>query len=154
VYLPCCIIAIVITWGTEAFAQAITAVDQIPQRPSSNATIVGPTQVARGDTRDRTRVAQLPTNLSEKNRAGAPGEATPKPDVAVTTSRQLNLGQGRNAGSVDADEIARLLDRGEAASIDAAAAIASGVASADPAPEPELERERREPLPHGFARGS
>jgi hypothetical protein len=37
---------------------------------------------------------------------------------------------------VDADEIARLLDRGEAASIDAAAAIASGAASQAPSAEP------------------
>ena len=87
----------------------------------------------RADGPDRASVAQLPSSLSE--RPGAPVARASEDTQGPLSQSHTGAPSTRRAGSVDADEIARLLDRGEAASIDAAAAIASGVALPASAPE-------------------
>lgn len=133
-----------------AIAQPQGAMDQVAQPPARAGIAASPPQIGRPTTSDRATVGQLPSNLTE--RAGAP--ATP-PDGAAPPSHPAAppLAPARNAASVDPDEIARLLARGEAASIDAAAAIATGLAPttattpAEPDMEPDPSRMRMRTLP-------
>lgn len=133
--------------ASAAFAQATTSIDQIPQRGKPSPASVATPQVARTGS-DRTSVTQLPGNIQERRGAGAERIAgAPQGPLAAAEFPSV---QARNAGSIDPDEIARLLDRGEAASIDAAAALATGAAPqspsapADPEDEPDA---RRRPAP-------
>lgn len=128
-------LAVAVGCCASAHAQTVTSVDQVPQRTSRSAAAAAPPQVRRADGADRTSVAQLPGSLSEKPGARAAGVQGADRAPSVPSQSQMSAPVARRAGSVDADEIARLLDRGEAASIDAAAAIASGVAQQAPAPE-------------------
>lgn len=126
-------------------AEIPTAVDQIPQKRPSGVAASTPLQVSPAPS-DRTSVGQLPPGATERDGASrvgqglygraerAPNGVAPEPDRPDGAL----LPHARSQGSVSADEIARLLDRGEAASIDAAAAIAAGVA--EPAQQvPSLE---------------
>lgn len=86
-------------------------------------------------------MSQLPAEAQERAQAR---ESRLSPAQAPLATMDALPPQARTAGSVDPDEIARLLDRGEAASIDAAAAIASGVAAQrEPAASSEDERTPR-----------
>ncbi|MDX2233473.1 MAG: hypothetical protein NW200_03160 [Hyphomonadaceae bacterium] len=121
--------------AADAHAQIDGPIQQVPQSPSRASLAAAPEQIGRPSSRDGAAVSQLPAGLSERV-GSARGEAltvgvAPERDAPETLAPSV-----RNAGSVDPDEIARLLATGEAASIDAAAAIASGATEAplgDPA---------------------
>lgn len=107
-----------------ATAQTADPMAQVPQSVSRSAVAAAPDQVGRTVAQDRTSVTQLPAGLGERKGSGASPASEEESPIVI---EPLNLASsGRNAGSVDADEIAALLAKGEAASIDAAAAIASG----------------------------
>lgn len=114
------VLACVVT--TPCLAQVVTAMDQVGARPPPAIVNIAPSQVTRA-ARDATTVPQLPADAREHTQFRDEGSA---PETTTLPSPITLAPQARNADSVDPDEIARLLDRGEAASIDAAAAIASG----------------------------
>lgn len=107
-------------------------------------------QIARTATAGGTFVVQVDPKLKERA-AVPPVEGQPhyKPaqDAEVVT---MLAPVRRDPGTVDADEIARLLATGEAASIDAAAAIASTTAPV--ALEEPPEKLSRRPDPQAIAR--
>ncbi len=128
-----------------AHAQGASSVDQIPQSISRATLATSPQQVRAPGARDRMAVSQLPSGLAERAGSGAGetvrAQADAAPEIATLAPAH------RRAGSVDADEIARILDEGSATSIDAAAAIASGLVGASPARA--VVEERRPPPPPG-----
>lgn len=109
--------------ATPCVAQIATSIDQVQPRPSSAIISAAPAQIPRAGG-DRTSMSQLPADAQERTQTRDGGLTA---GATAPSSMETLAPQARNAGAVDADEIARLLDRGEAASIDAAAAIASGV---------------------------
>lgn len=115
-------VALAALWATPCLAQVVTAMDQVQARPPAAVVSAAPSQVTRAG-KDATTVSQLPADARERTPFRDDGIA---PESAPPSLPGPLAPQARNAGSVDPDEIARLLDRGEAASIDAAAAIASG----------------------------
>lgn len=133
-----------------ASAQPQGAMEQVAQAPPRAGIAAPPAQIGKPATGDRATMTQLPRDLNE--RAGVP--AAPM-DGAVLPSHPVAppVAAARNAASVDPDEIARLLARGEAASIDAAAAIATGLAptggmeTVAPEMEPDTSRTRMRTLP-------
>lgn len=127
-----------------AQTQKASAVDQISQS-LGRATLATSQQVKAPTARDRTSVSQLPSNLTE--RAGGNEKALESAQTSASVEAPSLAVTHRRAGSVDADEIARLLDEGSATSIDAAAAIASGAVNPSPAPAAEEERMRLPPPP-------
>lgn len=108
---------------TPCVAQVVTAMDQVQSGAPASVVSAAPAQIARAG-RDATTVRQLPADAKERAQSGDDGMTS---GAAPQSPLNALAPQARNAGSVDPEEIARLLDRGEAASIDAAAAIASGV---------------------------
>jgi hypothetical protein len=135
------LIAACLCGALHAPAHAQESVAQVPQSISRSAAATAPAQISSPTARDRTAVVQLPSGLVEREPArAAPVEekAAPAGTLGVALSPPV-----RAAGSVDADEIARLLARGDAATIDAAAALALGATSASPQSTEDLIDERQ-----------
>lgn len=113
--------------AAAAWAQAPgTDMSQVQSRQNRGSVAQSPPQVSGPAPPDRAaQIKQLPKGLSERTAGFArPVEPAERPssDAAALAPPR------RNPSSVNADEIARLLDTGAAASIEAAAAIASGSA--------------------------
>lgn len=109
-----------------------TGVEQIGQAPNarSDVSLVG--QASESGVRDALKVSQLGGGLRERPATTSnlkPSRATSALDV------QLAQPSRSRRDSLDPEEIARVLNRGEANSIDAASAIASTLL-AQPEPEP------------------
>ena len=118
------VVAIALASGI-AQAQSTATVDQIGQAPK--AAIAAIDQIGAG-ARERT---QPPTPIM-------PSRAQAAAEIDLSVRRRPAQ------STVDPDDIARVLNAGEAVTIDAAAAIASGAIAPvpDPESEPELDRER------------
>lgn len=149
------LIVVCLCGALQAPAHAQESVAQVPQSISRSAVATAPAQISSPTARDRTAVVQLPSGLVERGGAGATpveDKSPPAGTLGVALSPPV-----RAAGSVDADEIARLLARGDAATIDAAAALALGATSPSQPSTEDLIDERqmkaRAASSHGFVNG-
>jgi hypothetical protein len=117
-------------WAQQSTPEVSQA--HVPLAPRAAAQ--APPQIAAPSKQNRTMVQQLPAGLKEQDTRATNLHRRTSPPLQAEVSAPAR----RNPASVNADEIARLLNDGQASSIDAAAAIASGLA---PAPEADVPEE-------------